>query len=89
MTNAERERLRRHEAWISQPVKVLFKDQIAKGKTGVCRECGISFIYRNNKPKSYCTSECKDHFAQRVKKRPLPAMTAGAWGRAGDTPSEG
>lgn len=61
MTDAEREELRRHEEWISQPVSILFPP-VGPKVTSVCRHCKSTYTrsVASGKTRGFCTERCRD-----------------------------
>jgi endogenous inhibitor of DNA gyrase (YacG/DUF329 family) len=70
VTDAEREELRRHEEWISQPVHVLFPPTSLR-ITSVCRHCKETYTRSAHAGKSrgFCTERCRDAWCNARKGR--------------------
>lgn len=71
MTASERLSLARHEAWISQPVKVLFPFT-GKKVPSRCRACGQWYerAAHAGKSRGFCDDRCRDAFVNG--RRPPP-----------------
>jgi hypothetical protein len=61
VTELEREALRKHEAYMSQPVCVLFPKPKGFSRVISCKGCGKEFTWKPScgKIRLYCSSNCR------------------------------
>ena len=61
MTKLERDALLKHEAYMQQPVHILFPKPKGFSRVILCIGCGKDFTWTpsSGKIRMYCTSDCK------------------------------
>ena len=70
MTELEREAMRKHEAYMAQPVHILFPKPKGFSRVISCKGCGKEFTWRPSagKIRLYCNSDCRTALGSSARK---------------------